>query len=173
MIHPWKERNNINMFYRYVQGTTTSWWFGAFFHILGISSSWLTFIFFRGAVSTTNQTRFWTQFSCCPPVIWVVRIRSILITPWTALPAPERRVATMPTASDYDWLPLIVRYVLELGDIEICWLCFLQGPFMSLCHVYIKKNIRDPPMSSMSFFNTKKACFLVKKKSMEFLRMFP
>ena len=39
--------------YIYISG----WWFGTwllFFHILGISSSQLTFIFFRG-VETTNQ----------------------------------------------------------------------------------------------------------------------
>ena len=32
----------------------TGWWFGTFFHILGMSSSQLTSIFFRG-VETTNQ----------------------------------------------------------------------------------------------------------------------
>jgi len=33
--------------------TTTGWWFGTFFHILGMSSQ-LTFIFFK-MVKTTNQ----------------------------------------------------------------------------------------------------------------------
>jgi len=40
-----------------VDVSVSAWWFGTwllFFHILGISSSQLTFIFFRG-VETTNQ----------------------------------------------------------------------------------------------------------------------
>ena len=52
-------------------GFSTGWWFGTsilFSHILGISSSQLTFIFFRG-VQTTNQSMvvvflFQAIFSC-------------------------------------------------------------------------------------------------------------
>ena len=43
---------------------SSGWWFGTWiflFHILGLSSSQLTFIFFRG-VETTNQSAIWVAF---------------------------------------------------------------------------------------------------------------
>jgi hypothetical protein len=54
VAHICANRNKKNT---YIHIYISGWWFGTwllFFHILGISSSQLTFIFFRG-VETTNQ----------------------------------------------------------------------------------------------------------------------
>ena len=71
--------------------TSTGWWFGTcyllFFHILGISSSQVTFIFFRG-VETTNQYLyvFYDMLHCMETVFlllfWTHNFRIIGFDTW-------------------------------------------------------------------------------------------
>ena len=69
-------------------GFNAGWWFGTFyfFHILGMSSSQLTFIFFRGVGQPPTRMGFYQQTWWFLDGIWIYHVDKALINhPWLGM----------------------------------------------------------------------------------------